>query len=239
VVGIRYRLEAATSFVRGAWAAHQRGKAYGLTSRPEPDNQWDPNAIAIDGFFSTMLGPKAVHIGYLPAEIAEELQGRDYRVAMVSGYLGDGDFVDVELVVLVRREIEDVFAKIDKEAQREWVRDFAMPGLKILAHIAAADGGTDEHERQAMSEYADRVRRFSGSVIDDEAIARAISDALAMAPSMESLRASYRKLSKHADAAGDLLQCALKLAKLGGLHAAEAKALQELLTIERKVNPQG
>ncbi|WP_336799560.1 HIRAN domain-containing protein [Kaistia sp. MMO-174] len=239
VMGVRYRRAAAGEFLKGAWSAIQRTKPYGLRARPEPDNKWDANAIAIDGYFSTSLGFRTIHVGYLPSEVAEDLQGREYKVAMASGYLSDSGFADIELIVFARREVEDVLAKIDKAAERVWVREFAMPGLKILAHIAAADGGSDDDERRVMNEYAERVRLYSGGVIDDFTIARAISDALEMAPSLESLRANYRRLAKHAEAAGDLLECALKLAKLGGIEPAEAVALRELLAIEQKVSQSG
>ncbi|TMK26312.1 MAG: hypothetical protein E6G64_14805 [Actinobacteria bacterium] len=76
VAGVSYRLEALQD---DAFAAGRR-----LALVPEPDNEHDPNAIGI------WDEQRRVQAGYVPAEIARELDARDWQVVSVWEYVEDG-----------------------------------------------------------------------------------------------------------------------------------------------------
>ncbi|TML20583.1 MAG: hypothetical protein E6G32_09395 [Actinobacteria bacterium] len=76
VAGVSYRLEALQD---DAFAAGRR-----LALVPEPDNEHDPNAIGI------WDEQRRVQAGYVPAEIARELDARDWQAVSVWEYVGDG-----------------------------------------------------------------------------------------------------------------------------------------------------
>ena len=76
VAGVSYRLEALQD---DAFAPGRR-----LALVPEPDNEHDPNAI---GIWDEQRGVQA---GYVPAEIARELDARDWQAVSVRDYVEDG-----------------------------------------------------------------------------------------------------------------------------------------------------
>ena len=76
VAGVSYRLEALQD---DAFAAGRR-----LALVPEPDNEHDPNAIGI------WDEQRRVQAGYVPAEIARELDARDWQAVSVWEYVEDG-----------------------------------------------------------------------------------------------------------------------------------------------------
>jgi hypothetical protein len=76
VAGVSYRLEALQD---DAFAAGRR-----LALVPEPDNEHDPNAIGI------WDEQRRVQAGYVPAEIARELDARDWKAVSVWEYVEDG-----------------------------------------------------------------------------------------------------------------------------------------------------
>jgi hypothetical protein len=76
VAGVSYRLEALQD---DAFAPGRR-----LALVPEPDNEHDPNAI---GIWDEQRGVQA---GYVPAEIARELDARDWQAVSVWEYVEDG-----------------------------------------------------------------------------------------------------------------------------------------------------
>jgi len=73
---VSYRLEALQD---DAFAAGRR-----LALVPEPDNEHDPNAIGI------WDEQRRVQAGYVPAEIARELDARDWQAVSVWEYVEDG-----------------------------------------------------------------------------------------------------------------------------------------------------
>src|SRR5207245_3937354 len=76
VAGVSYRLDALQddAFAPGRW----------LALVPEPDNEHDPNAIGI------WDEERRVQAGYVPAEIARELDARDWQAGSGWEYVGDG-----------------------------------------------------------------------------------------------------------------------------------------------------
>ncbi|CAM3395359.1 HIRAN domain-containing protein [Kibdelosporangium persicum] len=72
VVGESYYQDALRVAVRGAVAGDDFHSHIPVTAVlvPEPDNEWDENAVRID----LLLGQQTVKVGYLPSELAEEYQ---------------------------------------------------------------------------------------------------------------------------------------------------------------------
>lgn len=237
VVGIAYRKPLARQFVEAAFLAEIDGRLFGVVARPEPDNPHEPNAMAVHGFVGQDRTRKAWHIGYLPAEIAADLADRPIRLALANGYLSDAGYVDIELVIFGQRAVEDVLATFDKDARRAWLRDLCMPGLKILAHIAAADGATGEAELSAMAGFARRVAALAATAIDADVVVKAVHDAVSMAPSEQAVKANFKRLSGDDEAVAILLDVAAKLALVDGVTAGEGAALKLVLALEAKARP--
>src|SRR5207245_7847207 len=76
VAGASYRMDALQD---DAFAPGRR-----LTLVPEPDNEHDPNAVGI------WDEQRRVQAGYVPAEIARELDARDWQAGSGWEYVGDG-----------------------------------------------------------------------------------------------------------------------------------------------------
>jgi hypothetical protein len=79
VVGISHRHKAATAFAAAVERAERTGLHYGLQLELDPGNPHDQNAIKVWGvatrrriFFGAT--ERSWHIGYVAAELAEELQ---------------------------------------------------------------------------------------------------------------------------------------------------------------------
>jgi len=85
VVGERYRLENALTFFRGIQEAVAQVRAqevvklgfFGVELRREPGNPVDPQAVAVDGFWTTdpkvAASQERIHLGYLPAGLAAHM----------------------------------------------------------------------------------------------------------------------------------------------------------------------
>lgn len=233
VVGLKHRRRDVAAFIHWCWDAQDREMPFGARARREPHNRHDPNAIAVDGWVQFGRGkPKEVHLGYLPADLARDLAGRDIRVELVNLYLGDEGFLDVEVVVFGPPALEEVLADFDSAAVRTWLREICMPGLKVLAHLSAADGGTSDDERAVMTRFARAVAIEAQATIEPDMIDRAVADALSMAPSARVVQTALGKLKANDAAMASLLQSAAELARLDGVTDGERAVLQRLLQRE-------
>jgi tellurite resistance protein len=203
-------------------------------ARREPQNRYDGNAIAIDGFIGTPGRSRATHLGYLPSDVAIRLRSRETQATLANLYKGDDGFMDIEVVVACPAEVEDHLADFDQEARRTWMREICMPGLKILAHIAAVDGSTEAAERGQMEKFARAAALLAQASIPDGLISGAVQDAIGMEPSLAAVRANYKKVTKNDDAAAIVLEFAASLAKEGGVNAQERKVLEMILRAEGK-----
>ncbi len=76
VAGVSYRLDALQD---DAFSPGRR-----LVLVPEPDNEHDPNAIAI------WDEQRRVQAGYVPAEIARELQAQDWQAVSLWEFVEEG-----------------------------------------------------------------------------------------------------------------------------------------------------
>jgi HIRAN domain len=76
VAGVSYRMDALQD---DGFAPGRR-----LALVPEPDNEHDPNAIAV------WDEQRRVQAGYVPAEIARELDARDWQAVSLWEYVEDG-----------------------------------------------------------------------------------------------------------------------------------------------------
>lgn len=65
VAGVQHRLPNLRAFAKG--------RNHALRLEREPNNRHDPNAIKVIGIYKGLFFTHRVHIGYVPAEIAEEI----------------------------------------------------------------------------------------------------------------------------------------------------------------------
>jgi hypothetical protein len=69
VAGVQHRLSNVRAFASG--------RHHALRLEREPNNPHDPNAIKVIGIYKGWFFTHRVHIGYVPAEIAEEIAERN------------------------------------------------------------------------------------------------------------------------------------------------------------------
>lgn len=102
VTGIQHRKSAVGAFCRAVRQATKNQARYGVRLRPEPGNQHDPNAIAVDGF----AGSGSWHIGYLSRDLAKEIRddlldkGVPIDAELYNIWVGDNDFTEINVIVL-------------------------------------------------------------------------------------------------------------------------------------------
>jgi len=110
VVGVHYRKADAIAFARAARKAEAKGLVYGVELEHRPDNEHDPNAIAVIGFAERKGWFKCTvnrwHIGYLDRDIAAEIvgdlasKGIPVAAELFSIYESDNGYLDFKVIVL-------------------------------------------------------------------------------------------------------------------------------------------
>ncbi len=110
VVGVHYRKPDAASFAKAAKNAESQGCIYGVRLQLEPDNLVDKNAIMVWGVAETKgwlgrIKQAEWHIGYLPAELAAEIQHDLISIgvpvaAELYSIFEEGDFLEFSIIVL-------------------------------------------------------------------------------------------------------------------------------------------
>lgn len=144
VVGIQHRKHDAVSAIKGAAS---RGEVE-ISLRREPKNRHDRNAIAV---FC-----EGRHVGYVPAETAEEWAPRmDADPASVSFaldllWLNQSDYVKIVLDLLERQAA--LWEQIKAKPLPLKLSSFA--DLVLLAGAARADGRMSAVEKEAFLSYA-------------------------------------------------------------------------------------
>lgn len=97
VAGLRYRADAAMDFME----AMGDGNLGGIRLEPEPDNEHDPHAIKVIGWWED----EERHVGYVPAILAELIAFKKMRGLLAE--LADYDLVEgtnnivIEIRILV------------------------------------------------------------------------------------------------------------------------------------------
>lgn len=110
VAGLIFRNRSVKAFARAADRAERSGTTYGLALEWQPNNPHDPNALAVYGVAEVRglfrRSKKEWHVGFLPAEVAEECV-RDFLVKEVPLGIelyqigeGVGDYFEVQCFVL-------------------------------------------------------------------------------------------------------------------------------------------
>jgi hypothetical protein len=249
VAGLRYRRDIVAEFIQSAERAAPGG--FGVTVRREPDNVHgaNGNATAVDGWWMQrgFFGPKRQvrHLGYLPSWASHEcLFGKTpepaIHVDLYSCYLGHDGFVDVDIIVYVERTAAEVREVESARAIRE-ARKHCLPGLKVLARIAAADGRVgDTGEITIMRDYiANRVSRL-GISISSEVIEQIVEAAAGLPPSDQAVLAAVRTMANDDLALQDLFRSGLALARADGEESqGELDILRRILATARRKREKG
>ena len=88
VAGVSYRLDALQD------AAFAPGRRLALV--PEPDNEHDPNAVGV------WDEDRRLQVGYVPAEIARELEVDDWQAVTLWEFFEDGNRVGLRVLLAPR-----------------------------------------------------------------------------------------------------------------------------------------
>lgn len=109
IAGLFFRKRGAVNFIRNALRCEQAGLDWGIDSIRDPDNEHDPNAVEMRGWWAVdgMLGPRrnGERLGYWPKDRAAAL-ARDYPNADIAArpaklLLSEDGEVDIEIVGLI------------------------------------------------------------------------------------------------------------------------------------------
>lgn len=244
VAGLRYRRDAAADFVKGAERAGSGG--FGISPRREPDNPHSNNgtATAVDGWWLRrgLFGEKREvrHLGYLPSWASheclfEKIPEPAIHLDLYSCYLGDDGFVDVDMIISVERTALEVREFEAVRLARE-ARKHCLPGLKVLARIAAVDGSHDDPaEVNEMRVYVATRTANLGIAVSDKDIEDIVEAARGLSPSDQAVLAAVRAMATDDAALQDLFKSALSLARADGKESAEeVELLRRILATARR-----
>ncbi|BCJ92401.1 hypothetical protein IZ6_31360 [Terrihabitans soli] len=250
VAGLRFRRHNVVEFIRGADKAGD-GR-FGIAARREPENPHSPHrtATAVDGWWvrRTLLGGDAReerHLGYLPEWASQEcLLGKSPEpqifVEVYSAYLGQDEFVDVDIIISVERtaeELEELEAERRSKQVVKEARKQCMPGLKILARLAATDGDCEESSEVAvMRDYVQTRCRRLGFQLNTGTFEQFVEAAKGLMPSDQTVLAAARSFAEDDESLDEIFKAALTLARADGDESdGEIALLRKVLsTVRRK-----
>ncbi|WP_398471529.1 hypothetical protein [Tardiphaga sp.] len=243
VAGLRYRRDEVAVFIEGA--AHAGIGRFGVEARREPNNPHSANgtATAVDGWWrlgSLPLSTNRKHLGYLPQWASHEcILGKAPEPAifleLYSAYLGFDGFVDVDIIVHVEMS-ESEAREIKAEAAADELRRRSLPGLKILARMAAMSGRPENPgEMAVMRGYVEARARDLGLDVRAGDINRIVEAATGLAPSDQAVMTSVRNMATDDAALEAMFRAGIAMGRVDGVESPEEiKFLSRVLATARR-----
>lgn len=244
VAGLRHRKPSVAAFIRAANAA---GSGYfGVEARREPRNWHSKYATAVDGWWNGMglltsaRRRRTIHLGYLPEWASQEcLLGKSPEpaifVELYSCYLGYDGFVDVDIIVHVERTAEEVRELESQRAAKE-LRKLTLPGLKVLAHMAAMSGRPENPAEQAvMRQFVEARAAGLGLAVEPTDMDKIVEAAAGLAPSSNAVMAAVRGMASDDDALEAVFRAGIAMGRVDGVESPEEVAfLKKVLATAKR-----